>query len=55
MLAQLRVQVTQDPQEAAFRVWAQVMIVKAPPKYDEQFAKRLEWIAVLVVEKYALT
>ena len=47
---QLRVQVTQDPQEAVFDVWTQAMVVKTPPTYRERFATSLELFGLLVVE-----
>ena len=51
MIAHLRVEVGQDPQEAFFVVGAQAMVVKAPSKYGERFATSLEWFGFLVVEK----
>ena len=38
VLAQLQVQVCQDPWESVFGVWTQAMVLQAPPKYGERFA-----------------
>jgi hypothetical protein len=51
VLAQLQVQVRQDPWEAVFGVWTQGIIVKAPSRYGEWFATRMEWFGWLVVKK----
>jgi hypothetical protein len=41
VVAQLRVEVAQDPQRTVFRVWTQEMVVEAQPKYDKRFANGL--------------
>ena len=46
-----RVQVGSDPQESVLGVWTQAMVVKAPPRYGERFAPRLEWFGLLAVKK----
>ena len=51
LLALLQVQVHQDPHESVFGVWTQTMVVKAPSRYTERFAKGFGWFGSLVVEK----
>ena len=43
VLAQLRIQVSQDLWESVFGVLAQGMVVKQLPGYGEWFEKRMEW------------
>ena len=54
MVAQLRVEVTQDPQKTVFQVWTQEMVVEAQPKYDERFANGLGLFSLLVVKRTRL-
>ncbi len=51
VLAQLQVQVRQDPQESAFGLLAQAMVVKPSAEYGERFGKRIKCVALLVVKK----
>ena len=55
VLAQLQVQVRQDPQESVFGLLAQAMVLKPSPRYGERFAACLARFAFSVVEKSALT
>ena len=55
VLAQLQVQVRQDPQKSVFGLWAQAMVLKPSPRYGERFAACLARFAIPVVEKSALT
>ena len=50
LLALLQVQVHQDPHESVFGVWTQAMVVKAPSRYVERFAKGLGCFGLLVVK-----
>ena len=55
VLAQLQVQVRQDPQESVFGLLAQAMVLKPSPRYGERFAACLTRFAIPAVEKSALT
>ena len=51
VLAQLQVQVRQDPQKSVFGLLAQAMVLKPSPRYGERFGKRIKCVALLVVKK----
>ncbi len=50
LLALLQVQVHQDPHESVVGVWTQAMVVKAPSRYVERYAKGLGCFGLLVVK-----
>ena len=55
LLSLLQVQVHQDPHESVFGVWTQAMVVKAPSRYGERFARGFGCFGLLVVKKIWLS